>query len=226
MPTRDRRPYAPLALACFLKQTHVDKELLVLDDGDDPIKDLLPQLPNVLYFASPPPPKTLGTKLNELAKLAHGDICVNWDDDDWSHPERIAQQLAHLTASGLACTGFHQHFYWDLTTSTAMHWKWNRKEPYCAGSSQMYTKAWALAHPLENKTACVDYGFVYEANKHRQLSTTSGDHLFVARWTPHSTWRAHPLKCGYPPAPRDALPPLFFADRGDEPRGPNPHPIP
>jgi hypothetical protein len=41
MPTADRRPMVARAIAYFLRQNHRARELVVLDDGHDRVKDLI-----------------------------------------------------------------------------------------------------------------------------------------------------------------------------------------
>ncbi len=42
MPTRDRRAFVPRAIAYFLRQDYANKELVIVDDGTDPVSDLVP----------------------------------------------------------------------------------------------------------------------------------------------------------------------------------------
>src|SRR5690606_21807539 len=41
MPTYNRRAFAPLALEYFRRQTYPDRELIVVDDGSDPVGDVV-----------------------------------------------------------------------------------------------------------------------------------------------------------------------------------------
>ena len=82
-PTRDRRLYLPLAIQCFLNQTHTDRELLILDDGDDDIRDLIPKDRRITCVRNPAAHATLGAKLNALAAMTSAEVLCNWDDDDW-----------------------------------------------------------------------------------------------------------------------------------------------
>ena len=85
MPTANRRRFVPLAIRYFLAQDYPNKELLILDDGDDSVADLLPDHPQVRYMREPKG-RTLGVKRNRLCELAQGDIIAHWDDDDWHAP--------------------------------------------------------------------------------------------------------------------------------------------
>jgi hypothetical protein len=49
MPTYDRRRFVPLALDYFARQTYANRELVVVDDGRDPIRDLLPRDRTIRY---------------------------------------------------------------------------------------------------------------------------------------------------------------------------------
>src|SRR5918911_355592 len=81
MATRNRRHFIPQALRCFQHQTYKAVELLVLDDGDDPVADLCKGVPRVRYvrFDKPTP---AGTKMNAGVAEARGSILQKFDDDD------------------------------------------------------------------------------------------------------------------------------------------------
>ncbi|MCU1245662.1 MAG: glycosyl transferase family 2, partial [Acidobacteria bacterium] len=49
MPTFERRAFIPQAMHCFLSQDYPNLELIVVDDGNDPIADLLPSDPRIVY---------------------------------------------------------------------------------------------------------------------------------------------------------------------------------
>ena len=50
---------------------------------------------------------------NQYAKSQTGaDIFVHWDDDDYSHPNRIAEQVALLQQSGANCVGYGDMLFW------------------------------------------------------------------------------------------------------------------
>jgi glycosyltransferase involved in cell wall biosynthesis len=49
MPTADRRSFVPIAVDAFLRQDYGPSELIVLDDGADPISDLLPNDQRIRY---------------------------------------------------------------------------------------------------------------------------------------------------------------------------------
>src|SRR5262249_25189718 len=53
MPTYNRRAFLPLALTAFANQDYPNKELLVIDDGTDPVRDLVEGRVGVHYIPLP-----------------------------------------------------------------------------------------------------------------------------------------------------------------------------
>jgi len=103
-PTYNRRKFIPAAITCFKNQTYPqDKmEWIVLDDGQDKVKDLFDAagLKNVRYVALPDGQKLkIGAKRNQLNELAKGEICVCFDDDDYYPPERVRKAVAKLRSA-------------------------------------------------------------------------------------------------------------------------------
>ena len=97
MPTYNRRAYIPLAVQHFLAQDYGNKELLIVDDGDDPIEDLVDGVPNVRYFRVEPH-TSIGAKRNLACRHARGEFIAHWDDDDWYAPNRLRYQVEPILA--------------------------------------------------------------------------------------------------------------------------------
>ncbi len=100
MPTSNRRAFVPRAIACFQSQNYLEKELIILDDGNDSVADLVPDDPGIRYVRLPER-LPLGAKRNECVRLARGGLVMHWDDDDWHAPRRIRCQVDALLASAL-----------------------------------------------------------------------------------------------------------------------------
>lgn len=96
-PTYNRRKFIPLLIDCFMNQTYPiqNMEWVIVDDGDDKIKDLLVNVPNIRYFVSDKK-ISIGKKRNILNQLAKGDIIVYMDDDDFHHPDRVKHAVTML----------------------------------------------------------------------------------------------------------------------------------
>jgi len=109
MPTYNRRPFLPLALRCFLDQDYPNKELIVVDDGEDRVGDLAENLPGVRYL-SPASRLSIGAKRNLACAEARGEIVAHWDDDDWYAPDRLRYQAAPIIAGEAEITGLESAF--------------------------------------------------------------------------------------------------------------------
>ena len=96
-PTFNRRPFIPFMIKCFEHQTYPkDKiEWIIVDDGTDPIGDLVSDIPQVKYFYSEEK-MLLGKKRNYMHTKCSGDIIIYMDDDDYYPPERISHAVEVL----------------------------------------------------------------------------------------------------------------------------------
>jgi glycosyltransferase involved in cell wall biosynthesis len=97
MPTYDRPEFVSRAVDYFLLQDYAPCELIVLDDGTQPVEHLIPSDPRVRYVRMQGRAST-GSKRNLGCQLADGELILNWDDDDWYGRHRISHQLAPLLA--------------------------------------------------------------------------------------------------------------------------------
>ena len=111
-PTFNRRPFVEMMIKCFDSQDYpkIKMEWIIIDDGTDPIEDVVSSHPSVKYFKYNEK-MTLGKKRNLMHKKACGDIIVYMDDDDYYPPNRVSHAVERL-----------------MENPTAL----------CAGSSEMY----------------------------------------------------------------------------------------
>ena len=126
MPTGDRRPFIPLALRHFGAQTYPNRELVIVDDGRDPIGDIVDGQAGVRYVRLPAH-ASIGQKRNAACHHARGEIIAHWDDDDWYGPDRLRFQADPLIRGDADLTGLQNAFVLDAphaavwTTSAALH---------------------------------------------------------------------------------------------------------
>ncbi|MBA2646931.1 MAG: glycosyltransferase [Pyrinomonadaceae bacterium] len=113
MPTRDRRAFLPLALENFLAQDYSNKELIVVDDGEDAVADVVANIPGV-YYTRLPESASIGAKRNLACEMAQGTIIAHWDDDDWYAPDRLRYQVRPLVAGEAELTGLENAFVLQL----------------------------------------------------------------------------------------------------------------
>jgi len=131
MVTRNRPELARRALRCFQKQTYAQKELVVLDQGDDDrLQEFIRQLGDerIVHHRVPGGTLKLGALRNLSVARASGDYLAQWDDDDLSAPHRLELQVAVLlTLQADACL-LQREYLWDparrrLAISCARTWE-------------------------------------------------------------------------------------------------------
>ena len=121
------------ALNSFFRQTYEDKKLLIYDTGEVPYANDWSDIHDIPWRTnymrarrySIHEPGEGRRKVGELRNAANAeadtDIIVHWDSDDWSAPERIAEQVELLVGSGklkhhpLApeVCGYSDMLFWD-----------------------------------------------------------------------------------------------------------------
>lgn len=115
-PTFNRRPFIPYMIKCFEHQTYPKDrmEWIIIDDGTDPIEDLVHQIPQVKYYRYTDR-MILGKKRNLMHSKCSGDIIIYMDDDDYYPPERVAHAVDKLTSSSkfLIAGSSEMHIYYD-----------------------------------------------------------------------------------------------------------------
>jgi glycosyltransferase involved in cell wall biosynthesis len=115
VPTRNRRLFAEQLVRNVLRQDYPPSrtELLVADDGEDPVEDVLRRVPELRYLrlADPTP---IGAKRNLLAREARGEIIVHMDDDDYYAPTRVSHAVAALQGSGALLAGASELHIYDV----------------------------------------------------------------------------------------------------------------
>lgn len=140
MPTFDRRPFIERAIRNFLRQTYPSLELLILDDGTDPIGDLVPDDPRIRYVRLDGR-RSIGAKRNLGCEEARGELIAHWDDDDWYPPDRIARQVEALRRRGGGLCGSSHELFFEPATQRAWRYGWMGADPMLVGASLLYPKA-------------------------------------------------------------------------------------
>ncbi len=97
LPTCDRTDFFPQALRCFSRQTYAPKELVVVDDGRQPVEHICAGIEGVRYVRLEQKTPT-GTKLNIGIEQARGDILQKLDDDDYYHLGFLRKAVARLAS--------------------------------------------------------------------------------------------------------------------------------
>ncbi|MGU3537394.1 glycosyltransferase [Methylobacterium sp. A54F] len=129
MVTRGRAAQARLAVACFQAQTYPNRELVIVEDGDDAtLAEAVAGDPRIRHHRTGDPAPVLGRARNRAVALARGAYVCQWDDDDLYDAERLAMQMAALRGSGArACLLARWTIWWPgarrLATSRRRAWE-------------------------------------------------------------------------------------------------------
>jgi len=161
MPTFDRRCFVPQAVRYFLRQDYPARELIILDDGPEPVGHLLPADDRVIYHRLETQ-MVLGAKRNLACQLARGPLIAHWDDDDWASPDRISVQVTALTGGGADVCGAASLLYYDPVGSCAWRFTWpDRLRPWAAGPSLCFAKEMWARSPFPEVAIGEDTRFVF-----------------------------------------------------------------
>lgn len=119
------------SVQCYLNQTYSNKELIIVSDGDSEyqskIKDSFSRNDIKLIFLKGK--YSLGSLRNISIACCEGDLFVQWDDDDFNMPERLAVQFHHLKNNSQCKVSF---------LSDQLH--------YYISNSQIYWEDWKKFH--------------------------------------------------------------------------------
>lgn len=98
MPIYNAGKFLRLAVCSILNQTFEDWELIIIDDAstDGAIAGISDIVDSRIRIIDGRHNLGLATRLNEAVSLARGTYFARMDQDDVSHPERLAKQLAFL----------------------------------------------------------------------------------------------------------------------------------
>jgi len=79
-------------------------------------------------------------------------LIAHQDSDDWSGPQRIAEQVSLLTSSGADCVGYHEAAFYD-TRPGQFAGAWIYRDParrHVLGASMCYLRSAWERHPFDD----------------------------------------------------------------------------
>ncbi len=183
--TANRPAMAKQAVAHFKKQTAAMERaglknfrLFILDTSEECADELLDKDTNVLHVYRPIGGLTIGQLRNAAIENAvvywekgdGPDILIHWDDDDYSHPNRISEQVALLQSSGTDCVGYNECLFWREPVDQQLHcgsaipgeaWLYRNPDPqYALGTSLCYWRKTWERKPFEATSQGEDLRFI------------------------------------------------------------------
>lgn len=118
----------------------------------------------------------VGQKTNLGCSWGLGELIAVWDDDDYSSPGRLSQQVAELQATSKAVTGYREMKF----TDGASWWQFRYPRGLVLGTSLLFTKAWWKKHPFLEVNIGQDVGFASDAAAENQLAEVPDLNLMYA----------------------------------------------
>ena len=194
MPTFARRQYVPLAVEWFLRQDYAPRELIVVDDGPEPIEDLIPDDERVRLLRLPRR-QSIGAKRNLGAQVARGDFIAHWDDDDWSAPRRLAYQIGALRDADADIVRPLALLYLELGGAHAWRYAWSGRRQWVSDGTLLYTKEFWGANPMPDTSMGLDCRLFWSSRR-RRLVDLEDETIYVATMHEGNTSRnvrAEPL---------------------------------
>ena len=203
MPTANRRSLVPQAIQYFLRQDYPNRELLILDDGDDAVADLIPPDERIRYIRLPQR-HSIGAKRNMGCEEARGELIAHWDDDDWIADRRLSYQVnAIVNAGGSVVSGLSSIFYYQPSRRRAWFYVYPKNQrKWLAGNTLCYPKDLWKQHRFQDINEGEDTRFVWSLPGKTVLPLT--DHTFYLatvhernsspKRTQDSRWQPHPVE--------------------------------
>lgn len=164
MPTANRDKYIQLAINNFLNQDYSNIELVIIDDGNEPVSTIIADDPRIKYYYFQGP-STIGMKRNYACQHAHGDIIMHWDDDDWYANDWISHQLKVLDETNADICGVeHVNFYSPTTNmfwkGTALNRNNHNTRQWISGATIAYKKSFWMKNNFKNLQTAEDDNFI------------------------------------------------------------------
>jgi len=129
-----REDFRKRAIESFNSQTWENRELVVVDcEG------------------------TIGAKRNIGVATSRGEIICHWDDDDWSAPGRLEDQVRRLLDSTAEITGYHSMIF---ENEEGRRWKYVGHSGYALGTSLCYWKSYWRRRPFLQINEGEDNAFI------------------------------------------------------------------
>lgn len=208
--TSDRAMFLPSLIVSFLKQSYTDSELLIVADGHGALDVEAPSDPRVRLVRLHGPQRRIGEKRNAANAVSLGEVILHFDSDDWSHPQRIADQLEFMDKTGKAVVGYSDLLYYRLEDRSLWRYQYQTPSPYATGTSLCYLKSWWEKHKFDTRVSVgEDALFSSEAYAAGQLASVASK-MIVARAHNRNTFNPTFGQAPFYPAKKEDFPEEFF----------------
>jgi glycosyltransferase involved in cell wall biosynthesis len=163
--TYNRREFIPAALRSFEGYSYPNLELIVVDDGTDPIEDLLPA-DNRIHYWRQHTRADHGSKMNAACASANAEYLAVHDDDDEYAPDRIDRLVEALNAPRSVVVG--SSVLWYRISGTRQVFRYTPPEdPAPWIGAIMFRKDWWVTHKFKALPYGADLQFLKGAPRDR-----------------------------------------------------------
>jgi glycosyltransferase involved in cell wall biosynthesis len=187
-----------------LRQDYTNKELIIVDDGTDAVRDLVPIHESIRYIRLKER-STVGAKRNLACENAQGSIIVHWDDDDWHAPNQLSYQVMSIIREGTDLCGNCTLLFYDIVNQRAWQYIYPngpKQRMWLSGNTLCYRRSFWANNRFVNIDVGEDARFVWGSRRHRL--TIFGDVSYLVGMihnqnvSPKKTdgvlWRPYPIE--------------------------------
>ena len=151
---------------------------MILSDGAD-VRDLVPTDDRIrLIHLDENGSRLIGEKRNFGCERARGELIAHWDDDDYSAPLRLDDQVERLLSSGKSVTGYCSMRF--CHGSSGRWWLYQGKASYALGTSLVYKRDWWLRNKFKAVQIGEDNSFIDQANAAGEFVSAPANGLMYA----------------------------------------------
>lgn len=209
IPTYNRPQLLEKAIEQFVRQDYPNKELVIIDDSEQPFsKDLSKE--QAIKYIHTGVRETIGKKRNRACEIASGKIIVHLDDDDFYANDWLTEQVSFLLENDLDVTGLNAPLFYHSETLDIWQYTYPEQEkPWVYGATLCYTKSFWESNPFRETNLGEDNHFVWN-NKKVKLRAHPSLHSYLGNIHPGNTSQKRLKDERWKKVEKDKIPDLKF----------------
>jgi glycosyltransferase involved in cell wall biosynthesis len=168
------------SIKCFLNQTYPNKKLIIVNDGKYSYKSACDNIQEIKVKKG----KVLGELRNiSLNAVPKGSVWIQWDDDDWHHPNLMERQYDALIENNALAVALQKQIYYSNKINSA----WIRSVSKGIMGTVMCRNTTNLRYPAKEKAE--DASFYYGLKKLGRVFVLNNPADYYIRLIHgHNTW--------------------------------------
>jgi glycosyltransferase involved in cell wall biosynthesis len=163
MSTENNQAFIPFAISDFLNQDYPNKELVIVDNGTQSARMLIPHHPNIRYIRTTEK-LNLGELRNFACATAQGSLILHWNDNDWHSANWISKRIRFHQASEADISGLDQLYLIDINDETIWNYRYpQHRHTRMAGGTLCYRKSLWEKRPFSPLHIGEDNDFIWRS---------------------------------------------------------------